>query len=107
MLNVDCTFIREQLRKCEVIRVSLHTVLHHCAAKIQSNYSHPTLEDWKLDLLPADDLLGVLPVAEHDGLVHDHPLGRLCLVTPGDPYDVEVRAAGKTKVRLDCICRCN
>ena len=57
--------------------------------------------------IPADDLPGVLPVAEHDGLVHDHPLGRLCLVTPGDPYDVEVRAAGKTKVRLDCICRCN
>ena len=53
--------------------------------------------------IPADDLPGVLPVAEHDGLVHDHPLGRLCLVTPGDPYDVEVRAGGKTKVRLDCI----
>ena len=56
-----------------------------------------------IGFVPADDLPGVLPVAEHDGLVHDHPLGRLCLVTPGDPYDVEVRAGGKTKVRFDCI----
>ena len=56
-----------------------------------------------IGFVPADDLPGVLPVAEHDGLVHDHPLGRLRLVTPGDPYDVEVRAEGKTKVRLGCI----
>ena len=49
--------------------------------------------NWQgMDLLPADDLLGVLPVAEHDGLVHDHTLGGLRLVAPGDPDDVEVRA---------------
>ena len=44
------------------------------------------------DFIPADNLPGVLPVAEHDGLVHDHTLGRFCFVTPGDSYDVEVRA---------------
>ena len=107
------------MRECEVIRISLHTVLHHRAAKISvklqslgqlgyissdiswdENYSE---EKTIIGIVPADDLPGVLPVAEHDGLVHDHSLGRLCLVTPGDPYDVEVRAGGKTKVRLDCI----
>ena len=53
------------------------------------------------NVIPADDLPGVLPVAEHDGLVHDHPLGGLCFITPGDPDDVEVRAGGKMKMRLD------
>ena len=53
------------------------------------------LHGMETDFIPADDLPGVLSVAEHDGLVHDHTLGRLCLVTPGDPYDVEVRAGGR------------
>ena len=35
MMHVDWrTFIREQLRECEVVRISLHPVLHHRAAKI-------------------------------------------------------------------------
>ena len=55
-----------------------------------------------MDFIPADDLPGVLPVAEHDGLVHDHPLGGLCFITPGDADDVEVRAGRERKVRLDC-----
>ena len=37
MMHVDWrTFIREQLRECEVVRISLHPVLHHRAAKIVS-----------------------------------------------------------------------
>ena len=54
------------------------------------------LDLWGL-VPPADDLPGVLPVAQHDRLVHDHPLRRLRLVTPRDSYDVEVRAGEKGK----------
>ena len=39
----------------------------------------------------------MLPVAQHDRLVHDHPLRRLRLVTPRDSYDVEVRAGERGK----------
>ena len=42
--------------------------------------------------LPTDDLPGVLPIAEHDALVHDDPLGGLHLLPPGHSDDVEVRA---------------
>ena len=63
-------------------------------------YLHHGMET---DFIPADDLPGVLSVAEHDGLVHDHPLGGLCFITPGDPDDVEVRAGGKMKIRLCCV----
>ena len=45
--------------------------------------------------LPADDLPGVLPVAEHDALVHDDSLGGLHLLPPRHSDDVEVRAEGE------------
>ena len=45
--------------------------------------------------LPADDLPGVLPIAEHDALVHDDSLGGLHLLPPRYSDDVEVRAGGE------------
>ena len=38
----------------------------------------------------ADDLPGVLPVGQHDALVHDHPLSGRAGRLPGDSDDVEV-----------------
>ena len=55
------------------------------------------LHGMETDFIPADDLPGVLPVAEHDGLVHDHSLGGLCFIPPGYPDDVEVRAGERGK----------
>ena len=51
----------------------------------------------------ADDLPGVLPVGQHDALIHDHTLGGRSRRLPGDSDDVEVRSlvrVGLGSVRL-------
>ena len=67
-----------------------------CKKSSESLSKSAVLDLWG-QVLPADDLPGVLPVAQHDRLVHDHPLRRLRLVTPRDSYDVEVRAGERGK----------
>ena len=68
---MDVTFIRKNLGEREVLWRALNAMFQHGTA---------------------DNLPGVLPVGQHDALVHDHALrggaGRL----PGDPDDVEVRS---------------
>ena len=65
--------------------------------KSSESLSKSAVVDLWGQVLPTDDLPGVLPVAQHDRLVHDHPLRRLRLVTPRDSYDVEVRAGERGK----------
>ena len=67
-----------------------------CKKSSQSLSKSAVVDLWG-QVLPTDDLPGVLPVAQHDRLVHDHPLRRLRLVTPRDSYDVEVRAGERGK----------